>query len=152
MRKENLKILGPVLIFGVIILLALFFVTGKNEVTLCRNIFKGLIQARQSVQKYIDWENFKALGLDIGATYNKFPNDKEKSDYRREFIKNLSSGFKRQGGRFNAFSGWRIYKRSDEGTVVAADYKAKAKTMLFTLSGSGYPRKLTAIQWGNVGE
>ena len=145
MKKEKLWLLGVV--FGVIIV---FFILSlgipKGEVSFCRNIFKGLTEGRQSIQKSIDWENLKALGLDIGATYNQLPDAKEKQDYRREFIKNLSASFRGAGARFAAFSNWRKYKHSGIDTIIAADYQAKARTILFVFSGYGN-KKLTAILW-----
>lgn len=150
MKKENLQILGLIFIFGIIIFLILSFGIKKNDVDFCRDIFKGLIEGRESVQKFIDWGNLKAIGIDVGATYSKLPNAKEKADYRKSFIKSLSQGFNNAGGRFKAFSNWRVYKQDGADTLIAADYKDKAKTILFTLSGYE-KRKLTAIQWESTG-
>ncbi len=145
MKKEKLWLLVSIL--GVIIIFFIFSLgIPKGEVSFCRNIFKGLTERRQSIQKLIDWENLKALGVDIGATYNQLPNAKEKSDYRREFIKNFSASFRGAGGRFVAFSNWRKYKHSGPDTIIAADYLTKAKTILFVFSGYG-KKKLTAILW-----
>jgi hypothetical protein len=154
MKKENLQILGLILFFLVLII-AFHFIgqrqDSENDVTLCRDIFNGLLEGRQLVQDHIAWEKLNALGLSVGATYNRLPNKQEKSDYRREWIKNLSLGFKQGGGTPLAFTNWRVYRRAISTTVVAADYKEKSKVILFSLSGSGYnKKKLISIQWENT--
>ncbi len=148
MKKENLQLLGFALILGIIIFLIFSFGIRKNDVDFCRGLFKSLIQGSQSAQKLIDWESLKAMGVDVGATYAKLPNAKEKTNYRKSFIKSLSQGFYNSGGQFRAFTNWRIYKHAGPGAIVAADYKQK--TILFTLS-EGEKRKLTAIQWESSG-
>jgi len=147
MKKENIQFALYIFIFLVAtLLIILFWGREKNDVELCRDIFNGLLSGRQSVQKFIDWDNFNALGLDMGSLYKKLPNKFEQSEYRKEFIKNLSTTFKRAGGRAQAFTNWRVFKTEGSKTIIAVDYTVKLKTMLFTLLG--YPKKkLIDMQW-----
>ena len=151
MNKENKQILGIILISLVVIFIIFLRLKPKNDVELCRDIFWGFVEGRQSLQNSIDWDHLKALGTDVGATYSKLPNPKEKEDYRREFYKNFSVSFKRNAGTFEAFTNWRIYEKAALGTIIAADYKLKSKTVLFTLSGYE-KKKLTYIKWEGTGE
>ena len=151
MNKETKQTLGIILISLAVIFIIFLRAKPKNDLELCRDIFWGFVEGRQSLQNYIDWEHLRALGLDVGATYRKLPNPKEKEDYRREFYKNFSVSFKRNAGRFEAFTNWRIYEKAALGTIIAADYKLKSKTALFTLSGFEN-KKLTNIKWEGAGE
>ncbi len=151
MKKENKQILGVVLISLAVIFIIFLRVNPKNDVELCRDIFRGFVEGTGSMQNYIDWAHLKALGLDVGATYSKLPNAQEKGDYRREFYKNFSVSFKRNAGRFEAFTNWRIYEQNGATTIIAADYKEKSKTVLFTLSGFE-KKKITNIKWEGAGE
>lgn len=151
MKKKNKQILWIVLISLTVIFLVFQRVKPKNDVELCRDIFRGFVEGDRSSQNSIDWERLKALGYDVGATYSKLPNAQEKEDYRREFYKNFSLSFKRNGGRFEAFTNWRIYEQNGPTAIIAADYKEKSTTVLFTLSGFE-KKKITNIKWGGAGE
>lgn len=144
MKKENVPLY--ILIFGVILLLASFLFVKKDDVGLSREIFNNLLAGNQFVHKSIDWEHFQAFGFDIGRVYRALPDNKEKADYRKEFIKNLSSNFRKLGGNAGLFTDWRVYIRKGKDTIVAAYYKNKDKTILLILSGYGR-KKLTSIQW-----
>jgi hypothetical protein len=151
MKKQNKQILGLALIFAGIIFAIFLFGSQKDDVSFCRDIFRGFVTGSQSLQGYVDWQHLKALGLDVGATYSKLPNQQEKDDYRREFYKNFSASFKRNNGAFSAFTNWRIYSQNSSGTIIAVNYNLKSKTALFTLSGSGN-KQLTDIKWEGLGD
>ena len=148
MKKEDLQYFG--VIFIIIFLASTFtiFYAGREKSTpqLCRQIFMGMVEGRQSVEKFIDWNQLNAFGIDVSAIYPMLPNEKEKADYRREFFSNLSMGFKQLGGRPQAFINWRIFKIEGSKTIVAADYAGENKTVLFTLSKDP-DKKLIAIEW-----
>lgn len=148
MTRDNIKFFG--LIFAIIIfgLFFIIFFSGgeKSAPALSRQIFIGMVQGKQAVEKHIDWYELKALGIDVATIYSKLANEKERDDYRKEFFKNLSLGFKMSGGNPQAFINWRVYKVEGEKTIVAADYSGKGRTVLFTLS-RGRQKKLTAVEW-----
>lgn len=153
MKKQDLQFFG--LIFFIIFLGITFiiFFAGRqiSAPALCRQIFLGMVEGKQPVGKFIDWNKLNAFGIDVSAIYPRLPDEKEKEDYRKEFFKNLSLGFKQSGGNPRAFVNWRVYKVEGEKTVVAADYSAKGKTVLFTLSGDGQ-KKLILIEWEGQNE
>ena len=152
MKKENIQILAFILI---IILLGAFFILSpgqeKGDVQLCHKIFLGLLTGRQSVEEFMDWDHLKVIGLDVGALYSKLPDQKQKSDFRREFFRSLSRSFQMAGGRPQAYTNWRIKEKDSSKTIVAVYYVDKAKTLLFTLTGDE-KKKLTLVQWEGEAE
>lgn len=144
--KLNLRSVEYIVVTSIVIILAVFFATrSRGDADYCRKIFYGLIAGRQSVQSLIDWENLKVLGLDIGATYNKLPDEKEKANYRAAFIKSFPEGFKRGRGNKEVFTNWKVYGiNKDELSICAYDKKQK-KTVLFGLAKRGGQKKLISI-------
>ncbi len=146
-QEKNQPVLEYIILFLLIIASSVFFIHLKNqEANLCRSIFSGLASARYGVEKYIDWEGLRALGVDVSAVYKNLPDEEAKSNYKKAFIRNFSDGFKRSGSRLGFFAHWRIYAKDNEKTVIACDYSRYNKTLLLTLSKSG-KRKLVSIDW-----
>jgi hypothetical protein len=152
MKKENTQLLVFILIVFLIVISIIFiFSSGKSEVRLCQQVFLGLLTGRQSVENFLDWENIKVIGLNVGKLYSSLPDEKQKADYRKAFFKSLSVSFKKAGGRPELYTNWRIKGKNGSETIVAADYIDKAKTLLFTLVQNGR-KKITLIQWEGEGE
>ena len=131
------------------ILLATVILTGcalDPDIRFARRVFADLVRGRVSAQEKIDWANFQAVGVDVGATYLSFADGKQRQDYQKVFIENFARGFRQAQGKTNAFVYWRIYEYTSELVVVACDYKGKDKTLLFTIAKDEQP-KLVAIQW-----
>lgn len=144
---ENKSVLAYLILIVVIMLCLVFFWQLKNQETnLCRYILSSLVKGKYDVEKVIDWENLKALELNVGATYNKLRDAGEKLVYKKEFIRNFALGFQKGRGKLWSFRHWRIYSREGEKVVVAADYLGYNKTILFTLSKIG-KSKLISLQW-----
>src|SRR3989338_3103636 len=118
----------------------------EDAVRWTKQTFETLVSGRSSVQARIAWERLSAVGVDVGATYTKLPNAREQAQYRQAFLRELASGFRRSGARAESFVNWRIMEKSDEAIVVAADFPAKQKTLLLTVS-DGKPRQVTGIRW-----
>jgi len=129
------------------IFISFVFITGhkKNDIDFCRDVFAGLIKGDYSVQQYIDWNNFKGLDTDIGATYSQLPNDKEKEAYRRAFIKGVSVGFQRGGVGLDKFTHWRVYNKAKDKVIIATDFSKKV--LLFEVPKGVGGRRLTSVQW-----
>jgi hypothetical protein len=117
-----------------------------SDVGFCRSTFLGLIKGNQGVQGRISWEEFKAMGVDIGSTYVQLPTDSEKKDYRKAFITKCAKGFYMAGGNIRHFVDWRIYEESNKNFVVAARYKRTDK-ILFVTARRGARTKVIAINW-----
>lgn len=146
-EKQNLILAYALLIF-VIIFCLVFFVNIKNQdINFCRRVFEGLVKGRYTVEKFVDWAEFKGFEKDIGSIYNQFSSEKAKTAFKTEFIKNFALGFIRGGGKLKLFTHWRIYRQDNRETVVAADYKTPTykHTLLFTITKNG-KHKLTSIQ------
>jgi len=105
-----------------------------QDVLMCKRLFRGLIEADMQVQKNIDWAHLKAVGKNVGAEYLTMRGSKRKAQYRQLFIQYFGQGFKAQKSKFEDFVNWRIYSKDLTKVVVAADYPAHKKTMLFTFS------------------
>lgn len=130
-----------------IIFVGLAFIIGhkKNDIDFCRDVFAGLIKGDYSVQQYIDWNNFKGLDTDVGTTYFQLPNEKERTAYRKAFIKGVSMGF--QNGRvgLDKFTHWRVYNKAKDKVIIATDFSKKV--LLFEISKGAAGRTLTSLQW-----
>lgn len=147
MRLSQTKISEALILSAVAVIAFLFWVYIKSQDTsVCRDIFSGLVKGSYTVHNVIDWDNLKALGLDVGASYRQLNNPQEKANYQRAFINNFALGFKRSGGKSGAFINWRLYDKDDKKIVVASDYQDYNKTILFTLTNS-VKKKLVDIQW-----
>jgi len=147
--RHSREYLVLVVLVALAIALLVFFLTrGQEDINFCRRtIFGGLVSGRQSVKEFIDWEHFKGLGLDFAEAYARLPNTQERQAYQQAFVASFSLAFKRLKGRSAAFTNWRIYRKADQEVVVAADYPAQKKTLLFTFSKGGGIRKLVALEW-----
>ena len=165
----NLRyLIGVVAVVGVIVLVLRN--PQEDAVRWTKQTFETLVSGRSSVQARIAWERLSAVGVDVGATYTKLPNAREQAQYRQAFLRELASGFRRSGARAESFVNWRIEEsaesaemkaqsaqnKSAEGAerdartmVVAADFPAKQKTLLMTLT-VGKPRQVTGIGWKNA--
>jgi len=144
--KNNQPVLEyTILIIVLIAGIALFLHLKNQEINLCQSILGSLAQGKPAVEKFIDWENFKALGVDVGATYASLANEKEKADYKKAFIQNFAFGFQKSGGKPALFKHWRIYQRESGKVIVACDYSGYNKMLLFTISKLG-KNKLISLQ------
>ena len=106
-----------------------------------------LVNGSPSAQARVDWAHLKAMGVDVGATYTRLPNDRERDRYREAFIEHCSRGFRQSSGAgVEVFVRWRRVAQKDGRIVVAADYPAKQKTLLVGLSGDWF-KKVVSLQW-----
>lgn len=118
----------------------------NRDARFCRSVLLGLVNGSVKVEKFIDWEQLKAAGIDIGATYRRIATPTDKNTYRRLFIRNFAMGFHSVKSDVRKFVNWRILQRKATKVVVAADYLLYNKTILFTLSK--IPKtKIIAIEW-----
>jgi len=122
-------------------------ITG-DDVQVARKIFNGLCKGEKNVERYIDWENLKAVGVDVGKTYSSILSEKERSDYRNAFLYNFAYAFRASGGRIENFFNWRIHERQPDKnkTIVAADVRS-GRVILFTLISKNGKRNLAEINW-----
>ena len=141
-RETVTAVLSAAFSVGVVVIIAALLRLSDRDVRFCRGVLHDLVMGRQSVQSRIDWERVTAMGVDIGATYAQLPNDGERAQYRRAFIRNFADGFRKSGGRLDGFTHWMV---APDGTV-SADYPAKGKTLVFHLSAGGH-RQLEGIGW-----
>lgn len=145
--KKNIPVLEYAFLATIVLVCIFFLFQSRTEdVNLARSIFRDLVGGRYGVAKYIDWENLKGLSVNVGATYAKYPTEKERVGYKKAFVHNFSQGFRWARGDFKSFVNWRIYSKDGAQTIVAADYQGRGKTLLVTLSGAGR-KKLTSLQW-----
>lgn len=140
-KREYLWLVVAVLVVGLVV------TYWENQpVPFGRRVFEGLVNGQQAIHRAIDWEHLKAFDTDVGATYAKLPNEREKADYRRAFIERCAAGFRQGGGSVRAFTNWRVEERTGEQVVVAADYSAKQSTLLLSLT-TQWPAQLRGLEW-----
>lgn len=142
-KNQEASPLKGVILFLVVIAILFLFKTRHNELDTARAALAGLIQANQSVAGLLNWEKLKAIGVNVGAEYSAFKGDKDKVNYKKYFIRGFSAGFKEVKGNYKEFSNWRIYEKTAQKTVVAADYRGKI--LLFSLPKN--EKKIIDIQW-----
>jgi hypothetical protein len=143
MKRKNL-----IFTLGII---GLLFLSGcaamDSDVQLARRIFKGMVSGSRRVQSLIDWEKLQAIGVDVGKSYSEVKSEKDRADYRKAFLFNLSFSFKSGGGKTSNFFNWREENKGADHTVVAADTGGAGRVILFTITHTNGKRKLTAINW-----
>lgn len=143
MKQDKQQILERIIIIAIVIAPLLFIYNFTNkEVNFCRSVFNGLIKGSYFVHRHIDWRNFKALDVDIGKAFLQLPNEYERTNYKKAFIKSFSIGFQNTGAKFSSFSNWRIFSRDKASLIIAAENRLKGKTLLFVISKSAKQRLL----------
>lgn len=144
--KANAAYVAGVFAVALAIMLALKF--ASRDVDFCKALFRELVNAKPKVAEKIDWEQLKAVGRDVGAEYRLFRLDKDRDDYKANFISGFAQGFRMSGGSFAAFTRWRVVDKDEEALTVAADYPLKSKTLLFVVPAEG-EKKLLALNWSD---
>lgn len=118
----------------------------QQDAAVARRALETLAAGKPSAQRMIAWDRFRALGVDVGAAVSGLPDERERAQYKRQFIEQFSRAFRQTGGHPRQFIRWRIRERLPGQTVVAADDPARRQTLLLTQSG-GWRKQLEAIQW-----
>ena len=139
-------------VVAIALLIMLVLKSTSQEVDFCRRIFKGFVKGNVTIEKQIDWEHLQAVGTDVGKEYRLFRLEKDRVDYKNNFILAFAQAFRLSGGSFNSFVKWRVIDRKPEVITVAADYPLKDKTLLFDISASGKERKLLGLRWSDQQE
>lgn len=148
MTREQRRSAYPSAVISILVVLAIVVPLRvmHRDVRFCRTVLRDLASGRQSVQSRIQWERLTAMGVNVGATYTALPNNQERTEYRRAFVKGFANGFAKTGARPEAFTNWRAQGREGGRRVVAAEYPAKHKTLLFRIS-SAWSQRLEAVRW-----
>lgn len=145
-RQETSVMLGyGGVVLAVVLGVAALMQLRNTEVNFCRKVFDGLIQGNLAIESRIDWDELKAMGVDIGSTYRGYEKELDRAQYRQAFIGSFGRGFRGEGGKLSTYRNWRIAERNDETVTVAVDDDLHGKTLLLTVSAVG-PRQLLAIQ------
>jgi len=131
---------------GIVILLVIWvFTQVKNQdINFARKVLDGLAKGKPSVETFIDWEKLTVMDIKIGEAYLKLPNDKEKGEYRKEFVKNFAVGFVQGGGRLKYFTNWRIHSRDGSRVTIATDHLLNKNTLLMIINKM-HGNKLTSF-------
>jgi hypothetical protein len=129
----------------IVVGLVLFKATRDSEIEFAKGVFNDLIEGRESVQNDIDWPVFQILTQSVGTEYVKVSTENEKQYFRKAFIANFSLGFKSNGGKYSAFTNWRIVGRDNDKITVAADFAGK-NSLLFAFSKKLGKRRLVFIR------
>ena len=119
-----------------------------GSVGFCKKAFGELAGGRMGVVRMLDWETLTAMGIDVGKTYRNLAGERNRASYQRQFIEAFARSFRQSGGRPEAFVRWRIVGEEGDRTIVAADYPAKQRTLLFLVPLEG-PRRVMEIRWAS---
>ena len=81
-----------IFIIGIISIINLFGCAKmETDLQFSKRVFEGLCNGNQWVQKSIDWEHLKAMGVDVGRAYSGIIAEGDRRDYRKMFFYNLWS-------------------------------------------------------------
>lgn len=149
MRKSHAKI------FGLICLLICFLAGcfgGADDVRFARQAMALLVKGVYSVTDKIDWTNFKALEHDMGAEYQRLPNEKERDQYKKAFVEGFRLAFQDKGGTTSLFKNWKLYAgtNADGVSIVSTNTADKNYALLLFIKHEKGRRKLVEIKMVQV--
>ena len=87
----------------------------KTDTSFARATFISLAKGDTAVQNQID------MGTNVGAEYNLIPTEKEKQQFRLNFITEFASSFRQSGGSVDNFTNWKVTFSDSTRTEVTAD-------------------------------
>ncbi len=146
--NEEIGIYNYLIIAAAVVLsAAVFWARWQNQdLYFAQGVFTKLTKGDPAAIGDIDWPNFKAIGADVGAEYNRLPNDRERADYQKTFVKNFSRGFQFAGAKINLYKNWRVDYREAKVTAVAVEDTVHRKTALFIITKDP-KHKLAGLAW-----
>jgi hypothetical protein len=118
-----------------------------SDAEFAKNILTKMTNADTSVVDEIDWDRFKANGLDVGKAYAPFKNTAGGASFRTSFITSFSSSFKKSGGSMDKLTNWKV-DHGDANSVTISALSTANKHILLTLSKDGGSRLLIGLQPG----
>jgi len=103
-----------------------------------------MVNGSSDAQTMIDWENFRAIGDDVGKEYQALPSDAEKSKYRNDFIAGIALSTPAIKANPDGITNWRVQRETPLETVVAANMNGGA-ILTLTVSKRDGIQRLSAI-------
>jgi hypothetical protein len=107
--------------------------------------FEGICKGDVSIEKYINWEQIKIDGEEVGQMYVTMSTDYERSSYKKARLERLASVYKARGLSPMTVKNWRIETRGVESATVVADAPSKGK-IIIDLQKYGAAKKIISIQ------
>ena len=95
-----------------------------------KKAFAAMSNNDSSAEDYIDWENFTAVGQDVGPMYQAMASETDRADFRKGFLSGFSQSFKGQGADASDLSNWTVVSESSSGTVVSAKTPSGKKILI----------------------
>ena len=83
-------------------------------------------------------------GGDVASEYNDLPDEENRAEFRRNFLKGFSTSFKASGASAASASNWREESKGDCGTQVATDSPA-GNTLVFTVVRKDGRQKISEL-------
>ena len=119
--------------------------TDNPDVTFAKAAFFSMVNGSSDAEAMIDWENFRALGDDVGKGYRKLPNEAEKAKARKEFIAGFALSTPNMKANPDGITNWRVYTETPSETIISAKMKA-GPVLYLTVSKRGGSQKLSALR------
>ena len=116
----------------------------SNDVEFAKSAIGLLAKGDLSVEEMIDWNNFQAMGFNVGTSYSAMPNDTAKASFRKSFISSFSASFQKTGATAESLSNWRVLSQDSSKTIVVAD-TIKKTTFSFTVVKRDGKQKISAM-------
>jgi hypothetical protein len=109
----------------------------KADVVFAREAVEGLLGGDVGVADAFDWENLKVPGADAGDAYKEMPDDENREEFRKGFIKKFSESFKQSGASVSDLKNWREQSKEGERTTVAVDTTTGKTMRVFVVRRDG---------------
>jgi len=118
--------------------------SNNADVRFAKTAFFSMVNGSSDAQTMIDWENFRAIGDDVGKEYQALPSDAEKSKYRNDFIAGIALSTPAIKANPDGITNWRVQRETPLETVVAANMNGGA-ILTLTVSKRDGIQRLSAI-------
>ncbi len=135
---------------SVLLFLFLSLVSGcsnnPDKIEFAKTTLTDLARGDYYVEDNIDWEIFYSNNLNVGLYYSSIQDEKERADFRRNFISQFSSSFNRSGGNIDLLKDWRIKEENSSKTVVQTVTPLNRKFFI-TLSQRNNKLKISSLNY-----
>lgn len=115
-----------------------------SDVEFAKDVFRRMAEGDPAVEPMLDWETLRMPGGDVASEYNEIPDEENRAEFRREFIKGFATSFKAAGGDAGSATNWREESKDDGGTQVATD-SPTGNTLVFTVVRKDGRQKLSEL-------
>ena len=120
--------------------------SNSDKLEFAKTTMTELASGEYNVEDKIDWEIFYSNDLNVGLYYSAMPNEKERTDFRRNFISQFSSSYNRSGGNIDLLKDWKIKEENSSKTIIQTTTPSNRK-LFITLSQRNNKLKISSLTY-----